>query len=67
MISEYVNNIDFKLLYPTFTDYDIRYYMFELLKVKNKEVEIERERWLITDYDNRLWTFAIHGVLCIVT
>ncbi|KAI9268256.1 Pkinase-domain-containing protein [Phascolomyces articulosus] len=32
LISEYVNNIDFKVLYPTFTDYDIRYYMFELLK-----------------------------------
>lgn len=33
LISEYVNNTDFKILYPKFTDYDIRYYMFELLKV----------------------------------
>ncbi|KAF7725016.1 Casein kinase II subunit alpha [Apophysomyces ossiformis] len=32
LIFEYVNNIDFKTLYPRFTDYDIRYYMFELLK-----------------------------------
>ncbi|KAL1932264.1 hypothetical protein VTP01DRAFT_9320 [Rhizomucor pusillus] len=32
LISEYVNNTDFKILYPRFTDYDIRYYMFELLK-----------------------------------
>ncbi|KAG2217170.1 hypothetical protein INT45_003594 [Circinella minor] len=32
LISEYVNNIDFKVLYPTFTDFDIRFYMFELLK-----------------------------------
>ncbi|KAI9492599.1 kinase-like domain-containing protein [Zychaea mexicana] len=32
LISEYVNNIDFKVLYPTFTDYDIRFYMLELLK-----------------------------------
>ena len=27
-----MDNIDFKQLYPTFTDFDIRYYMFELLK-----------------------------------
>jgi len=32
LIFEYVNNTDFKLLYPTLTDYDIRYYIFELLK-----------------------------------
>ncbi|KAG0164220.1 Casein kinase II subunit alpha [Apophysomyces sp. BC1034] len=32
LIFEYVNNTDFKTLYPRFTDYDIRYYMFELLK-----------------------------------
>ncbi|KAL6759458.1 casein kinase II catalytic subunit [Haematococcus lacustris] len=32
LIFEYVNNTDFKVLYPTLTDYDIRYYMFELIK-----------------------------------
>lgn len=32
LIFEYVNNTDFKVLYPTFSDYDIRYYMYELLK-----------------------------------
>eukprot|EP00877_Chromochloris_zofingiensis_P000343 jgi/Chrzof1/10309/Cz04g36230.t1 len=32
LIFEYVNNQDFKVLYPTLTDYDIRYYMYELLK-----------------------------------
>ena len=32
LIFEHVNNTDFKVLYPTLTDYDIRYYMFELLK-----------------------------------
>jgi casein kinase II subunit alpha len=32
LIFEHVNNIDFKVLYPTLTDYDIRYYIFELLK-----------------------------------
>lgn len=33
LISEYVNNTDFKILYPRFVDYDIRFYMYELLKV----------------------------------
>ncbi|KAG1463103.1 hypothetical protein G6F46_001049 [Rhizopus delemar] len=32
IISEYVNNTDFKILYPKLTPYDIRYYMYELLK-----------------------------------
>eukprot|EP01041_Mallomonas_annulata_P005874 gene5874-11865_t len=32
LIFEYINNTDFKVLYPTLTDFDIRYYMFELLK-----------------------------------
>ena len=32
LIFEYVNNTDFKVLYPTLTDLDIRYYIFELLK-----------------------------------
>lgn len=33
LIFEYVNNTDFKVLYPTLNDYDIRFYIFELLKV----------------------------------
>mmetsp|Transcript_59795 Transcript_59795/g.110676 ORF Transcript_59795/g.110676 Transcript_59795/m.110676 type:complete len:336 (+) Transcript_59795:78-1085(+) len=32
LIFEYVNNVDFKTLYPTLTDYDIRYYILEILK-----------------------------------
>ena len=32
LIFEYVNNTDFKVLYPTLSDFDIRYYIFELLK-----------------------------------
>jgi casein kinase II subunit alpha len=32
LIFEHINNTDFKILYPTLTDHDIRYYMFELLK-----------------------------------
>lgn len=33
LITEYVHNVDFKVLYPRFTDYDVRFYMYELLKV----------------------------------
>lgn len=32
LIFERVNNVDFRTLYPKFTDLDIKYYMFELLK-----------------------------------
>jgi casein kinase II subunit alpha len=32
LVMEYVNNRDFRLLYPTFTDFDVRYYTYELLK-----------------------------------
>jgi serine/threonine protein kinase len=35
LITEYVNNIDFKVLYPRFSDIDVRYYMLELLKVSS--------------------------------
>jgi len=33
LIFEHVNNTDFKALYQTLTDFDIRYYLYELLKV----------------------------------
>jgi len=32
LIFEYVDNTDFRTLYPTLTDYDVRYYIRELLK-----------------------------------
>eukprot|EP01134_Creolimax_fragrantissima_P007468 CFRG7468T1 len=32
LVFEHINNVDFKVLYPTFTDFDNRYYIFELLK-----------------------------------
>lgn len=32
MIFEYVNNTDFRTLYPKFQDDDVRYYIYELLK-----------------------------------
>lgn len=34
LITEYVHNVDFKVLYPRFTDLDVRFYMFELLKAR---------------------------------
>lgn len=35
LVFEHVNNTDFKQLYQTLTDYDIRYYLYELLKVSS--------------------------------
>lgn len=32
LIFEYINNTDFRTLYPRFCDYDVRYYIYELLK-----------------------------------
>lgn len=32
LIFEYVNNVDFKVLYPMLSDGDVRFYIFELLK-----------------------------------
>lgn len=32
LIFENVNNTDFRTLYPRFVDYDVRFYIFELLK-----------------------------------
>lgn len=32
LVFEHVNNTDFKVLYPTLTDLDVRYYILELLK-----------------------------------
>jgi predicted permease len=33
LIFEYVNNTDFRSLYPKFSDWDVRFYIYELLKV----------------------------------
>jgi len=32
LIFEHVDNNDFKILYPTLSDYDVRYYLYELLR-----------------------------------
>jgi serine/threonine protein kinase len=33
LVFDFIDNTDFKVLFPTLTDLEIRYYMFELLKV----------------------------------
>jgi casein kinase II subunit alpha len=33
LVFEYINNTDFKVLYPTLTDFDIRYYIYELFRI----------------------------------
>jgi len=33
LVFEWIDNTDFKILFPKFTDFDIRFYIFEVLKV----------------------------------
>jgi casein kinase II subunit alpha len=33
LIFEYIDHTDFKVLFPKFNDFDVRYYMYEILKV----------------------------------
>ena len=35
LIFEYIDNVDFKILYPKLTDFDVRYYIYEILRVKS--------------------------------
>jgi casein kinase II subunit alpha len=55
LIFEYVNNTDFRSLYPKFTDYDVRFYIYELLKVwrtnlyvKNRCLTLARRSTTVT-------------------
>jgi casein kinase II subunit alpha len=54
LIFEYVNNQDFKTLYPKLSDLDVRFYIFELLKVS-----------LVSLDTCRPWISATPGELCI--
>ena len=36
LIFEWIDHTDFKVLFPKFVDFDIRFYIYEVLKVKNK-------------------------------
>ena len=42
LVFEFVNAADFKVLYPTLSDYDIRYYMLELLKARGTKARRSR-------------------------
>lgn len=33
LVFEYIDHTDFKVLFPKFNDFDVRYYMYEILKV----------------------------------
>ena len=59
LVTEYVNNIDFKVLYPRFSDMDVRFYMLELLKV----AIILFSHLVISDFD-RLWISVIPKASC---
>ena len=62
LITEYVHNVDFKALYPRFTDYDVRYYMLELLKVRSLDTTLLYGTFLTCAY--RRSTFAIRKASC---
>ncbi|XP_053103876.1 casein kinase II subunit alpha isoform X3 [Hemicordylus capensis] len=40
LVFEHVNNTDFKQLYQTLTDYDIRFYMYEILKMYDYSLDM---------------------------
>ena len=63
LITEYVNNVDFKVLYPRFSDMDVRFYMLELLKVA-----LIISLTAVVDSDpGRHWISVIPKASCIVT
>ena len=56
LIFEYVNNTDFKVLYPTLLDHDIRYYILELLKVICR---LALRRLAISRFEMKCWGFLL--------
>jgi casein kinase II subunit alpha len=37
LVTEHVDNVDFRYLYPNFTEFDVKFYVFELLKVRRRK------------------------------
>uniref|UniRef100_A0A8C2CQR9 non-specific serine/threonine protein kinase n=1 Tax=Cyprinus carpio TaxID=7962 RepID=A0A8C2CQR9_CYPCA len=72
LVFEHVNNTDFKQLYQTLTDYDIRFYMYEILKaldfchsmgimhrdVKPHNIMIDHEHRKMYDYSLDMWSLG---------
>ena len=50
LVFEYVDNTDFKVLYPTLGDHDIRYYLYELLKVGYEDVPMLNGSMVINSF-----------------
>ena len=48
LIFEHVDNTDFKVLYPTLSDFDIRYYMNEILIVRPTPAPLHAFTWTRT-------------------
>ncbi|XP_016113944.1 casein kinase II subunit alpha-like isoform X2 [Sinocyclocheilus grahami] len=72
LVFEHVNNTDFKQLYQTLTDYDIRFYMYEILKaldfchsmgimhrdVKPHNIMIDHAHRKMYDYSLDMWSLG---------
>ena len=77
LVQEYVDNVDFRELYPTLSDHDVRYYMFQLLRaldfchangimhrdVKPHNVMIDPARRVLKLIDWGLAEFYVPGTL----
>lgn len=72
LIFEYVNNTDFRSLYPKFNDFDVRFYISELLKaldfchskgIMHRDVKPHN---VMIDHENRKVGFQCPRLVCIL-